>query len=1241
MKTHFLLFLFTAALLSSGNSRAQTWDLFAPASSGLRSDSILDLRSNTGPSSLDVQSKSGSWLTYVLHPHAISRFNGLWYYDRNTFGADMADREENNVLYFDPGGGLWIGRTNGIYFVPMKSLNSPNPVAQDCTKTFFPDANLNKPVVTAIYRDRQQVFWIGTRNRGLFRFGPQTGFKSITGIAFATQQCIDAIKVTDIVEDALTGSIWIGTTAGIFRIDAKSGSCRVFDTFWVDKEILGLHADREGRVWAATNNGLHVATYTTVWRFSQVCTSISCSDTTGTAPIIRDVTQDYSGTIWAVSESQVFRYQQSDSLPPNHWKRNIFSGRKDWPAEVTGINHVSVDRAGFVWVSSQTQGLLRYNMLWENVSRDAIGVQSDKVITLSLSPVNNNLYVGTEDGAAWRDKSGKWNPITDLPTCTIYSFFHDPTGLVLMGVDCRPESIVGLKENSVITFFCQSCPTDLDEVFEAIVKLPDDTLWFAGEDDLWAGKIDNSDPSCPSITYKKITGSLGLPSQKFHTLLLQDSTFVWIGTDKSGLVRYSIATHKVDSLPKVGQFTRRSVVRSLHFDNQGKLWIGTDKGLTRLDNPSDFSSPIWTDILDTRDAVSFVFSDKKGGIWFDADDGVDHYNVDAGVTHFPRRAEGGPASEQVHAGVSVPENGQESFWFGTEAGISIFHGDLIPPETGITTPSSDTEVDTSLIKFLAPNVIRLASNSLFVQYEGGDNFTPDHNLDFQTAFVKVRQGETINWKTLPWSNFTRDRARLLAFPDSGSYYFFVRTRDQSGNLDPQPACLVILADIDPPSVVITQPAPTADGSLRWVPGRLEVRGSVLDADLDSFVVEIIDPETKRRIIDPRTGQRFRSEAKEDTIRNGVLAIFKDAGVFNARAIRIRVTAVDYLKHFRRDSINVRVDNEPPKLTILRPRDSTQVSSDVSIDFRFVERHHLPTIKYIEPGATETKEATIKNVRPDMTTPATDDSLFSITASVGNTVGEHKLIFTLNDSAGNTAQQSLVVRRVAPQISNRGTIWQSRDGIVQVYLPPGAESDPVTVRISPLAVAYRNSAIDQKLQPKSDAYQVELDKIMNREMTLTFTLRDVGSDTNRLAIFQRADSIWKSIGGKFSSQEKTLRAGVKQGGIYLAALGEIKSLESGNVTCLPRMFSPGREALAAFTDVVFSLNRESPVFIHIYNTAGRQVWRLIDDGKVMPPGRHAVRWDGFGNDRQKLRSGIYIVVVKANTFAETKTVVIQN
>jgi subtilisin family serine protease len=70
-----------------------------------------------------------------------------------------------------------------------------------------------------------------------------------------------------------------------------------------------------------------------------------------------------------------------------------------------------------------------------------------------------------------------------------------------------------------------------------------------------------------------------------------------------------------------------------------------------------------------------------------------------------------------------------------------------------------------------------------------------------------------------------------------------------------------------------------------------------------------------------------------------------------------------------------------------------------------------------------------------------------------------------------------------------------------------------------------------------------------------------------------------------------------------------------------------------TTIGFDLPRESPVRLVVYDARGRVVANLVD--KVLPAGRHALRWNGLDDQGQRLPSGMYLYRIRAEGFEQVR------
>lgn len=77
---------------------------------------------------------------------------------------------------------------------------------------------------------------------------------------------------------------------------------------------------------------------------------------------------------------------------------------------------------------------------------------------------------------------------------------------------------------------------------------------------------------------------------------------------------------------------------------------------------------------------------------------------------------------------------------------------------------------------------------------------------------------------------------------------------------------------------------------------------------------------------------------------------------------------------------------------------------------------------------------------------------------------------------------------------------------------------------------------------------------------------------------------------------------------------------------PNPFNPS-------TEISFSLPAASQVELSVYNVLGQKVVTLID--QQMAAGEHTVTWDGRNSDGGSVSSGVYFYRMAANSFVETK------
>jgi ligand-binding sensor domain-containing protein len=213
------------------------------------------------------------------------------------------------------------------------------------------------------------------------------------------------------------------------------------------------------------------------------------------------------------------------------------------------------------------------------------------------------------------------------------------------------------------------------------------------------------------ITFKKQDVKESLPANEISSLLIAGD-HLWIGTWK-GLCRLNTTTFKIERID-LGQ---NSVIRTLHRDKAGTIWIGTATGLVKYGEPkitvfnaqnsglshntvrsihTDNAGNLWVGTYDKLNKLetgktTFTSFDLKGNykpslknnlicdikpdihsdslLWIGTETGLCHLNIFTGKTkHYSEKDI--PFSNEVIKNIYTDELGQ--LWLGTDFGLNVF-----------------------------------------------------------------------------------------------------------------------------------------------------------------------------------------------------------------------------------------------------------------------------------------------------------------------------------------------------------------------------------------------------------------------------------------------------------------------------------------------------------------------------------------------------------------------------------------
>jgi len=261
---------------------------------------------------------------------------------------------------------------------------------------------------------------------------------------------------------------------------------------------------------------------------------------------------------------------------------------------------------------------------------------------------------------------------------------------------------------------------------------------------------------------------------------------------------------------------------------------------------------------------------------------------------------------------------------------------------------------------------------------------------------------------------------------------------------------------------------------------------------------------------------------------------------------------------------------------------------------------------------------------------------------------------VRDKRGNLMPDTSITTRLMSATATRitreegGRVANSA-GTIGLYVPPNgfaqdvrlslSEPDPVQLPAGPGA----SVVMAVEFSPDAPVTSLQTPAVLTLHYGASAKAAHVAQASN-LHVFRLEGTTWRYVGGRADETTESISAPISQLGVYalFEATGEVTQETLGDLTCTPRVFSPGAsQGYSDRTVIGFSVatsDAGNAASIKIYNEAGRLMREL---SPVVVPGANSVAWDGLNEDNNVVPSGLYIVAVHIGGIQKTKTVVVLN
>lgn len=724
---------------------------------------------------------------------------GLNRYDGYTFvvfehnPADPKSLSNNNpgALYEDKSGSIWIGTWGGGLNQYLRDkdefihfINNPN------------DPNsLSSNRVQSVYEDRHETLWVGTFDGGLNSLDKSREIIRHYKHDTKNPNSISHNRVWATIEDS-SDNLWVGTTGGLDKFNASREKITSYKNNPNDPTSIShsqarcLLIDNAGALWVGTGEGLNKFDKRSEKFVSFLPYPDQPKDTRNN---INSVFQDKSGRIWVATEG--------GGLCVFNQETKSFHKFLNDPANPESLTHndvrfITQDYSGILWITTRGGGVDKLNLnpkKFRHYNHQPFHKSSltNNHVRAIYKDNSDVVWIGTDNGLDRFDKrSGIFSDYSSEIFGTKASFYNSVNtiyekkpGTLWIGTHIGLFKFMKSHKKLKKIFHYESSSKDTSSLCNNLV-------WALKEDhlgSLWIGTYNGLSQLTPDNRiinyYSESDNDRSLTDNSIRTIFETKSGILWLGTDE-GLNKFERKTgdfkRYLNDPQDPNSLGNNRIYSICETQNilKGTIWVGTQRGLSRLDVDPDgiekFTVYTKEDGL-PNNVILGILEGNDGNLWLSTLKGICRFNP---LTEEFRNfnTSDGLQGNEFNIGASFGSYDDELFYGGTNGFNSFYPSEIkdnqhIPQIVISDFKVSDKPIELhKAISEIDEIRLKYTQNSISFEFASLDFSHPEENL-----YSYILEGSDKEW-----INSSNRRFVSYSNLDPGEYVFKVRGSNNDG-----------------------------------------------------------------------------------------------------------------------------------------------------------------------------------------------------------------------------------------------------------------------------------------------------------------------------------------------------------------------------------------------------------------------------------------------------------------------------